>query len=59
MAVPLEALHTHTLRGDVMVQQSRLHLPEANIVETYQFGESKVHICDNYIAQTPKPFKRY
>lgn len=58
MAVPLEALHTHTLRGDVMVQQSRMDLPEANIVETYQFGESKVHICDNYVAQTPEAIQK-
>lgn len=54
MAVPLPALHTHTLRGDVMVQKNKLPLPEGNIVETYQFGESRVFICDNYVARTPE-----
>lgn len=32
----------------------KLPLPEGNIVETYHFGETTVHICDSYSAKTPE-----
>ncbi|MDR9857839.1 hypothetical protein RJP21_30050 [Paenibacillus sp. VCA1] len=40
------------------MQTSKINLPEPNIVETYTFGESKVHICDNYMAKTPEEVQK-
>lgn len=43
MAVPRQNQHTHNSGRD-----------ESMIVASYQFGETKVHICDGHIAQTPE-----
>lgn len=40
------------------MQKSNMLLPDPNIVETYTFGESKVHICDNYMAKTPEEVQK-
>lgn len=59
MAVPQGLVHTHETGRDVAmakklsVKKLPVHEIEPNIVETYKFGESTVHICDNYMARTP------
>ncbi|MEK5278606.1 hypothetical protein NSS82_10170 [Paenibacillus sp. FSL H7-0735] len=51
MAVPLPALHTHTLRGDAAMKNQ---LPEGNVVKTVWIGESKIEFCDDFVARTPE-----
>lgn len=58
MVVPQRAPHIDNPGRDAQVPKNNLPLPEANIVETYSIGESKVHICDNYMAKTPEEINK-
>lgn len=59
MAVPHPSEHTHNPRGDAAVEKSKSKIPlEPEIVETYKFGGSTVHICSNYFAKTPEETQR-
>jgi hypothetical protein len=52
MAVPL--LNPHTLkRGDAAVKKNKFP-DEPNIIETYEIGNSIIHIADNHIVKTPE-----
>ncbi|MDO7908470.1 hypothetical protein Q5741_18885 [Paenibacillus sp. JX-17] len=33
-------------------------LPEGNVIETYQFGETTVQICDDFVAKTPEQIRK-
>lgn len=52
MAVPQPDQHKHNPGRDVPMSKIK-ELPEGNIVETYQFGPTTVHICDDFIVQSP------
>ncbi|WP_145047902.1 hypothetical protein [Paenibacillus xylanexedens] len=53
MAVPQLDPHKHNPGRDVPMPIQTKELPAGNVVETYQFGVTTVHICDDFIAQTP------
>ncbi|UOK65310.1 hypothetical protein MT997_13775 [Paenibacillus sp. OVF10] len=53
MAVPQLDLHKHNPGRDMPMSIQIKELPAGNVVETYQFGETTVHICDDFIVQTP------
>ncbi|QJD87879.1 hypothetical protein [Cohnella herbarum] len=38
--------------------KKRKSLPVPNIVKTYKFGNSTVHIADNFVAKTPDDIKK-
>lgn len=47
--------HRHTARGDVAVKNKLVEHP--NIVETYQLGNTTVHIASNYFRTDPEEQK--
>ncbi|MBU5356095.1 hypothetical protein KQI74_27980 [Paenibacillus barcinonensis] len=53
MAVPQLDLHKHNPGRDVPMPIQTKELPAGNIVETYKFGETTVHICDDFIVRSP------
>lgn len=59
MAVLQELSHTHNPRRDAAMTNEKSKIPlEPEIVETYKFGGSTVHICSNYFAKTPEEAQR-
>ncbi|MFE4569986.1 hypothetical protein [Paenibacillus chitinolyticus] len=47
--------HTHRSRGNATVKKREMKPNQSGkIMETYRYGNSVVHICDGYFAETPE-----
>jgi len=57
MHVPQQLPHIHVTGGVPLVKKNRV-VDKPNIVKTYQFGKTTVHIADNYIAKTPEEMEK-
>jgi hypothetical protein len=56
MVVPDALPHRHNPRGGVSVKKKENKVP--NIVETYHYGNTTVHIADNFIRTDPDEIEK-
>lgn len=57
MAVHQPQPHKHLPRGDAEMMKKKPPV-EPNIVQTYQLGNTKVQIADNFVARTPEEIEK-
>jgi len=58
MPVPLAVPHTYLPGGDAAVKKKRNPPLWGNVIETMQFGNVTIHVCDDCIAQTPEAIEK-
>lgn len=51
MTVLPKLSHAHTFSSNTV---TKYRIPEGNVVKTIWIGESKIEICDDYVARTPE-----